>query len=64
MSFSIWLYVPPDRSPLVLGGNTRPDGYDGGVVHIARSLDAAQRWARDLRAGRLPTGEATDGPTP
>lgn len=64
MSFSIWLYAPPDASPLVLGQHNHPDGNDGGVVHFAQSLELAQRWARDLREGRLPAGEATDRSAP
>lgn len=60
MSSWVWVYAPEDGEPLVLGEYNHPNGDDGGLAHLTDSLEVAQRWARDLRAGRLPTDEATE----
>ena len=54
----------PDGSFVVLGERDQPDGCEGGVVHIARSRESARRWARDLRAGRIPSGAEPDPEPP
>ena len=58
---TLWIYKASDGSIVTLGEHDRPDGADGGVVRIAVSRELARSWARDLRAGRIPS---TDEPDP
>ena len=50
----MWIYVRPDESCLTLGEYDKPDGWEGGLLTFTKSLEVAQSWARELRAGRTP----------
>ena len=50
----MWIYVRPDDSCLTLGEYDKPDGWEGALLTFTKSLEVAQSWARELRAGRPP----------
>jgi hypothetical protein len=53
----VWVWDAPDGSSVILGEHESSEGGEGGIYDIAYSRELAQSWARDLRAGRLPSTE-------
>ena len=51
------MYDPPDGSSVILGEHEYSEGGKGGIYYVAYSRELARSWARDLRAGRLPSTE-------
>lgn len=55
MTLVKWIYCPSEGSLLILGEWDKVDGSDFGSLYFTDSLEEAQRWARALRAGRIPS---------
>jgi len=64
MTRVVWMYFPPEGSPLTLGEWNKGDGWDGSLLHMSDSLGVAQQWARELRDGRIPSAAAANGQAP
>jgi hypothetical protein len=63
MTVVAWIYSPKGGPVLVLGEYNRPGGGEVGLLRYTDDAEVARRWARALRAGRLPpTAEEPAGP--
>ena len=50
----------PDGSTLILGEHDYPEPGEGGIFYVAGGRELARSWARDLRAGRIPSKAEPD----